>query len=127
MLKSVHHIATICSNIETSKKFYTEILGLTIVQEVYRTERDSWKIDLALNDNYVIELFSFPNSPKRVSRPEALGLRHIAFSVENLSAAVEELQLKSVSFEPIRVDEHTGKRFTFITDPDLLPIELYEL
>ncbi len=127
MLKAVHHTAIICSNIEISKKFYTEVLGLEIIQEVYRFERNTWKVDLALNGNYVIELFSFPDPPKRVSRPEALGLRHIAFCVENLDSAVKELNSKSVSVELIRTDEHTGKRFTFITDPDLLPIELYEL
>lgn len=127
MIESVHHTAIICSNIEVSKKFYTEILGLEIIREVYRAERDSWKVDLSLNGVYVIELFSFPNSPLRVSKPEALGLRHLAFSVANLDSAVNKLQSKSVPFEPIRTDEHTGKRFTFIADPDLLPIELYEL
>ena len=127
MLKGIHHVAIICSDIEVSKKFYTEILGLKIIRAVYRKERDSWKVDLALNDKYVIELFSFPNSPERVSQPEALGLRHIAFSVENLDAVVLELQSKSISVEPVRIDEHTGKRFTFIQDPDRLPIELYDI
>ncbi len=124
---NIHHIAIICSDIEVSKKFYTEILGLKIIRAVYRKERDSWKVDLALNDKYVIELFSFPNSPERVSQPEALGLRHIAFSVENLEIAVNELKAKAISVEPIRIDEHTGKRFTFIQDPDCLPIEFYEI
>jgi len=127
MLKGIHHIAIICSDIDVSKKFYTEILGLKIIRAVYRKERDSWKVDLALNNNYVIELFSFPYSPERVSRPEALGLRHIAFAVENLDLAVNELKAKAISVESIRIDEHTGKRFTFIQDPDALPIELYDI
>jgi glyoxylase I family protein len=127
MLKAVHHIAVICSNIEVSRKFYTEVLGLEIIREVYRSERDSWKMDLSLNGTYIIELFSFPNPPTRVSKPEALGLRHIAFSVANLDSAISELNSKSVPVEPVRTDEHTGKRFTFVADPDLLPIELYEL
>ena len=127
MLNAIHHIAIICSNIDVSKTFYTEVLGFKIVQEVYREERESWKVDLALNDNYCVELFSFPNPPKRVSQPEALGLRHLAFSVENIDLAVEELKTKDVTCEPIRVDEFTGKRFTFIQDPDGLPIELYDI
>lgn len=125
-LQDVHHIAIICSDYERSKKFYTDILGLEIIQEVYREERDSYKIDLALNGKYVIELFSFPNPPQRVSRPEAAGLRHLAFSVENLNQCVSFLNSKEVMVEPIRVDETTGKRFTFIADPDNLPIEFYE-
>lgn len=127
MLKGIHHIAIICSDIEVSKQFYTEILGLEIIREVYRQERQSWKVDLALNGNYVIELFSFPGSPTRVSRPEALGLRHIAFGVENLDLIVKTLESKGVCSEPIRIDEHTGKRFTFIQDPDGLPIEFYDI
>lgn len=127
MLKNIHHIAIICSDYEVSKKFYTEILGLTIIQEIYRTERQSYKLDLALNDNYVIELFSFPNPPKRVSRPEASGLRHLAFAVDNLEVVINHLKQNQIISEPIRLDEFTGKRFTFIADPDDLPIEFYEL
>jgi len=127
MLKSIHHIAIICSDIEVSKRFYTEILGLEIIREVYREERQSWKVDLALNGNYVIELFSFPDSPQRVSRPEALGLRHIAFGVEKLDSMARILESKGISSEPIRIDEYTGKRFIFIEDPDRLPIELYDI
>ena len=127
MLKNIHHIAIICSDYEVSKKFYTEILGLTIIQEIYRTERQSYKLDLALNDNYVIELFSFPNPPKRVSRPEASGLRHLAFAVDNLEVIINHLNQNQIISEPIRLDEFTGKRFTFIADPDDLPIEFYEL
>lgn len=126
MLKKVHHIAIICSNYEVSKRFYTEILGLTIIQEVYRKERDSYKCDLAFNNEYIIELFSFPNPPKRVSNPEACGLRHLAFSVENINEIVGFLESQNIKAKPIRIDEFTGKKFTFISDPDFLPIELYE-
>ena len=127
MLKNIHHIAIICSDYEVSKKFYTEVLGLTIIQEIYRSERQSHKLDLALNGNYVIELFSFPNPPKRVSRPEASGLRHLAFAVDNLEFIINHLNKNQIISEPIRIDEFTGKRFTFISDPDDLPIEFYEL
>ena len=126
MLKGVHHIAIICSNYSISKKFYTEVLKLEILKETYREERKSYKLDLALNGNYIIELFSFDNPPERTSRPEANGLRHLAFSVENLDAAIQELQSKTIQTEPIRVDPITGKRFTFFEDPDKLPLELYE-
>lgn len=127
MLKNIHHIAIICSDYEVSKKFYTEVLGLTIIKEIYRSERQSYKLDLALNDNYGIELFSFPNPPKRVSRPEASGLRHLAFAVDNLEFIINHLNKNQIISEPIRIDEFTGKRFTFIADPDDLPIEFYEL
>lgn len=127
MLKGIHHIAIICSDIETSKKFYTEILGFKVIREIFREERNSWKVDLELNGNYCIELFTFPNSPKRVSKPEARGLRHLAFAVNNIDLAVNELLRKGISVEPIRIDEFTGKHFTFIEDPDMLPIELYEM
>lgn len=125
-LKRVHHIAIICSNYVLSKKFYTEILGLQIVQEVYRSERESFKLDLSVNGNYQIELFSFPEAPSRPSFPEACGLRHLAFEVDDLPAAIKDLELKGVVTESIRVDEHTGKRFVFFADPDGLPLELYE-
>ncbi|MDG1276103.1 MAG: VOC family protein [Algoriphagus sp.] len=126
-LQDLHHIAIICSDYERSKKFYTDILGLEIIQEVFREKRDSYKLDLALNGKYMIELFSFPNPPQRVSRPEAAGLRHLAFSVENLESVIHSLQNQGIWSEPIRVDEFTGKRFTFIADPDDLPIEFYEI
>lgn len=126
MLKNVHHIAIICSDYQKSKRFYTEVLGFEIIREVYRHERESYKLDLALNGNYVIELFSFPAPPPRVSRPEATGMRHLAFEVENLDAAVKNLQSKNIIVEPVRVDEFTHKRFTFFADPDDLPIELCE-
>ena len=126
MLNAIHHIAIICSNYEVSKKFYVDTLGLAVGAEVYREERKSWKLDLMLDNKYVIELFSFPSPPSRTSRPEACGLRHLAFSVNNIEQAVDCLIKKNVHLEPIRVDEFTGKRFTFFTDPDGLPLELYE-
>lgn len=125
-LNKVHHIAIICSDYELSKTFYTEILGLEIISELYRKERQSYKLDLALNGEYVVELFSFPNPPKRASHPEAAGLRHLAFEVDDLKLIVEQLKLKNSIAEPVRIDEITGKQFTFITDPDGLPIEFYE-
>ncbi|MFC0475756.1 VOC family protein [Robertmurraya beringensis] len=125
-LNKIHHIAIICSNYEKSKKFYTEILGLTPKNEVYRKERDSYKLDLAVNGQYQVELFSFPNPPDRPSFPEAAGLRHLAFEVDNIEEAVEELQAKGIEVEMVRIDEFTEKKFTFFADPDGMPIELYE-
>lgn len=127
MLKSIHHIAIICSDYEKSKFFYTEVLGLEIIQEVYRHERQSYKLDLALNGTYIVELFSFLNPPPRISRPEACGLRHLAFEVSNLEKAMKRLEVYNIKTEPIRIDEFTQKRFTFFEDPDKLPIELYEV
>ena len=126
MLEGLHHIAIICSDYNRSKKFYTEVLGFKIISEHYREERKSWKCDLSLNGKYLIELFSFPNPPARTSRPEAAGLRHLAFSVKDIDSAVNNLNSKGVKPEPIRIDEYTGKRFTFFNDPDNLPLELYE-
>ncbi len=123
---AVHHIAIICSDYTESKRFYTELLGLQIIREVYREERDSYKLDLALGDTYVIELFSFPNPPARPSYPEASGLRHLAFTVDDVEKEVTRLQAMGVKTEPIRIDPFTEKAFTFFQDPDGLPIELYE-
>ncbi|MDB5121670.1 MAG: hypothetical protein JWN56_2888 [Sphingobacteriales bacterium] len=125
-INSIHHIAIICSDYTISKHFYTKILSFEILSEVYREERDSYKLDLKVGDRYQIELFSFPNPPERISKPEACGLRHLAFEVSNLDECVEKLKLQWVIIEPIRVDELTGKRFTFFADPDNLPLELYE-
>lgn len=125
-LKKIHHIAIICTDYQRSKAFYTTILGLQIIREVYRQERDSYKLDLSLNGEYVIELFSFPSPPPRPSRPEAAGLRHLAFAIENIEAVVVELKEKAIAVEPVRTDEFTGRQFTFIADPDGLPIEFYE-
>lgn len=126
IINKIHHIAIICSNYAVSKQFYTAVIGLEILNEIYRAERDSYKLDLALNGNYVIELFSFPNPPKRPSRPEATGLRHLAFEVDNLEEVVLKMNSLNISIEPIRIDEFTDKKFTFIADPDGLPIEFYE-
>ena len=126
-ITQVHHIAIICSDYARSKTFYTEVLGFDIIQEVYRETRDSYKLDLALNGQYIIELFSFPNPPARPSRPEACGMRHLAFQVEDLDRVVQEIKAQNLPIEPIRVDEFTGKRFTFMADPDDLPIEFYEI
>ena len=121
-----HHVAVICSDYTTSKDFYIRILGLEVVSEVYRAERDSYKLDLRLPDGVQIELFSFPNPPQRPSYPEACGLRHMAFEVSDIDKAVAELSGQGVVVEPVRVDPYTGKRFTFFGDPDGLPLELYE-
>ncbi|MBQ0152516.1 MAG: VOC family protein [Chryseobacterium sp.] len=123
----IHHIAIICSDYSVSKKFYTQILGLNILREVYREERQSYKLDLAIGNEYVIELFSFPNPPLRPSRPESCGLRHLAFSVENIEEKRQELLANGVECEAIRIDEFTEKAFFFIQDPDALPIEFYEM
>jgi glyoxylase I family protein len=126
IINKIHHIAIICSNYAVSKQFYTAVIGLEILNETYRAERDSYKLDLALNGNYVIELFSFPNPPKRPSRPEATGLRHLAFEVDNFEEVVLKMNSLNIDIEPIRIDEFTNKKFTFIADPDGLPIEFYE-
>ncbi len=127
MLKTVHHVAIIASDYAVSKSFYVDTLGLRIVQETFRAERNSWKLDLALPDSTQIELFTFPDAPTRPSYPEAQGLRHLAFAVDNIDAVIEALASKNVTSEPIRVDELTEKRFTFFSDPDGLPLELYEV
>ncbi|EHD22833.1 MULTISPECIES: VOC family protein [Brenneria] len=128
MLKliDIHHIAIIASDYERSKAFYCDVLGFSLINEVYRAERDSWKGDLALNERYLIELFSFPAPPPRVSRPEACGLRHLAFAVEDVGQAIAALTQAGVECEPIRIDAETQRRFTFLRDPDGLPLELYE-
>jgi glyoxylase I family protein len=126
MLKRIHHTAIICSDYQISKRFYSEVLELPIINEAYRQHRDSYKLDLKLPDGSQLELFSFPDSPARPSFPEAQGLRHLAFSVDDVEAAVSWLNGKGVTTEPIRVDEFTGKRFTFFADPDGLPLELYQ-
>lgn len=126
-LKSVHHVAIIASDYQRSKHFYTAVLGLEIICETYREQRDSYKLDLALPDGTQIELFSFPDAPKRPSYPEAQGLRHLAFAVDDIDAAVAYLNSQDIMVEPIRIDELTNKRFTFFSDPDGLPLELYEV
>ncbi|MET4142242.1 VOC family protein [Pedobacter sp. UYP1] len=126
MFKRIHHVAIICTDYTVSKNFYTNILGLTVVQEVYREERNSYKLDLSVNGLYQIELFSFENPPERPSRPEAAGLRHLAFEVDDVAAVAAALNAKGVVTEELRIDEYTGKKFTFFTDPDGLPLEIYQ-
>jgi glyoxylase I family protein len=126
MLKRLHHAAIICSDYPRSKRFYTEVLGLQVLAEHYREARSSYKLDLALPDGSQIELFSFPAAPPRPSYPEAQGLRHLAFAVEDVDACKRRLEAQGVTVEPVRVDEYTGRRFTFFADPDGLPLELYE-
>jgi glyoxylase I family protein len=125
-INRVHHIAIICSDYLVSKHFYTQILGFKILAEVYRAERESYKLDLEVGNQYQIELFSFPDPAKRPSRPEAAGLRHLAFEVDNIDIAIAAIKEHDVVVESIRIDEFTGKRFTFFADPDGLPIEFYE-
>ena len=126
-IKGIHHIAILAGDYEKSKKFYTEILGFTILSETYRAERKSYKLDLAINGMYQVELFSFPEYKERASFPEAKGLRHLAFAVQNIEEAVDELKLKKVDVQEIRTDELTNKKFCFFNDPNGQPLELYEI
>ena len=125
-LARLHHVAIIASDYARSKHFYTQVLGLRVVAETYRAARNSYKLDLALPDGTQIELFSFPAPPRRPTRPEACGLRHLAFAVPDVDAAIAHLERHGVAAEPVRLDELTGRRFTFFADPDDLPLELYE-
>jgi glyoxylase I family protein len=126
MFRRIHHIAIICSDYEKSKRFYVEKLGFEVVCETFREERASYKLDLRVGGAYQIELFSFPNPPARLSLPEACGLRHIAFEVDDVQETARVLMAKGIQVEPIRLDEFTNKSFTFLRDPDNLPIEIYE-
>lgn len=126
MLNRIHHAAIICADYARSKRFYVEVLGLTIVAENYRATRASYKLDLALPDGSQIELFSFPDRPPRPSYPEAQGLRHLAFEVDDVAACKARLEAQGVAVEDIRIDEYTGKAFVFFADPDGLPLELYQ-
>jgi glyoxylase I family protein len=125
-IKAIHHIAILTDDYRRSKAFYTEVLGFTVVQETYRAERQSYKLDLAIAGRYQVELFSFPDFRERASYPEAKGLRHLAFAVDDVEAAAEELRNKGVVVEPVRIDELTQKKFVFFTDPNGQPLELYE-
>ncbi|WP_211254242.1 SMU1112c/YaeR family gloxylase I-like metalloprotein [Enterovibrio calviensis] len=127
MISGVHHVALIVSDIERAKGFYINVLGLSLLDEHYRAERDSWKVDVALPDGRQLELFSFPGSPKRPSYPEAQGLRHLAFQCVDVEQGVKQLEQQGVACEPIRIDPYTSRRFTFFNDPDGLPLELYEV
>jgi glyoxylase I family protein len=125
-LNAVHHIAVICTDYERSKRFYLDVLGFTLRSEVHRAERESWMADLDLHGRYVLELFSFPSPPQRPTGPEATGLRHLAFEVDDVAAAIDELREAGVHCEEVRVDPYTGKRMAFFFDPDAQPLELYE-
>jgi glyoxylase I family protein len=125
-INRIHHVAIICSDYQKSKDFYVDKLGLAVLKETYRDERDSYKLDLLVGGHYQIELFSFKNPPERPSYPESTGLRHLAFEVDDIEEAVKELKSKNIECEPIRIDELTGKKFTFFSDPDNLPLEIYE-
>lgn len=125
-LNGVHHVALICSDYTKSKQFYSELLGLEVVDENYREARDSWKLDLRAPDGTQLELFSFPGAPARPSGPEAQGLRHLCFGVDDLEGWISYLEAGDIEVEPVRVDPYTGKRFTFFKDPDNLPLELYQ-
>jgi glyoxylase I family protein len=127
LLRAIHHVAIICSDYERSKRFYVDVLGLEVVAEHYREERQSYKLDLSLGGRHHIELFSFPDPPPRVLSPEAVGLRHLAFEVESVHRAAEALAGHGLVVEPMRVDPYTGKQFTFFADPDGLPLEIYEV
>jgi len=126
MLLRIHHAAIICSDYRASKRFYSEVLGLRVIAEHWRAPRRSWKLDLGLPDGSQVELFSFEDAPARPSYPEARGLRHLAFAVADVERAKLHLEGHGVAVEPIRVDEYTGRRFTFFADPDELPLEIYE-
>lgn len=122
----IHHVAVICSDYQKSKEFYVEKLGFEIENEIFREERNSYKLDLKVAGVYQVELFSFPNPPERVNSPEARGLRHLAFEVDDVEKTAAELNEKGIETEPVRIDEITGKKFTFFKDPDNLPLEVYE-
>lgn len=126
-LQGIHHLAVIASDYATSKHFYSEILGFPVIDEHFRAERDSWKLDLSLPGGAQLELFSFPAAPPRLDRPESCGLRHLAFAVRSVEGSKASLEASGIEVEPIRVDETTGRQFTFFKDPDGLPLEIYEV
>ena len=126
ILSKIHHIAIIVSNYETAKDFYVNKLNFPIIRENYRPERNDWTLDLRVNEYTELEIFAEPDPPKRVNRPEACGLRHLAFCVESVEQTVKELAEVGIDCEPIRVDAYTGKKMTFFQDPDGLPLELHE-
>lgn len=125
--RKIHHIAIIVSDYQVSRRFYVDTLGFRVIREIYRESRNSYKLDLAMGEDYVIELFSFPNPPARSSQPEACGLRHLAFEVDSVESVKQELESAGVPVEPVRIDETTSRKFTFFKDPDALPIEIDEV
>ncbi len=126
MLLGIHHVAIICADYARSKHFYTQLLGLSVLAENYRADRQSYKLDLQLPDGGQLELFSFVGAPARPSRPEAQGLRHLSFAVADVAKASAWLQQAGIEVEPIRIDPYTGAAFTFFADPDGLPLEIYQ-
>ena len=125
-LSKIHHIAIIVSDIEKARKFYVDKLGFEVIRENYRKERNDWKLDLRVDEHTELENFAEKNPPKRVNRPEACGLRHLAFRVESVEEAVKELAEMGIECEPIRTDSFTGQKMTFFFDPDGLPLEIHE-
>ena len=125
-LSKIHHIAIIVSDYEAAKDFYVNKLGFSVIRENYRPERKDWKLDLRVNEHTELEIFVEENPPKRVNRPEACGLRHLAFCVDSVEQTVRELADVGIECEPVRVDDYTGKKMTFFHDPDGLPLELHE-
>lgn len=125
-LNSVHHIAIIVSDIEKAREFYIKKLGFEAIRENYRKERDDWKLDLRVDEHTELEVFAEKNPPKRVNRPEACGLRHLAFRVASVEETVKELDEIGIECEPIRTDTYTGEKMTFFFDPDGLPLEIHE-
>lgn len=126
-IQAIHHVAILAGDYEKSKSFYTAVLGFSIVAETYRADRQSYKLDLAINGQYQLELFSFPDYKERNSFPESKGLRHLAFAVEDIEQSVTELEAANVEVQGIRTDELTGRKFCFFYDPNNQPLELYEL
>src|SRR4051812_47780654 len=125
-ISKIHHVAILTDRYEESKMFYTEILGLEIINETYRKERESYKLDLAIDGVYCVELFSFPDYKERNSFPESKGLRHLAFAVDDVEKWIAFLQNKNIEVQNVRIDEITGRKFTFFYDPNGQPLELYE-
>lgn len=125
-LSSIHHIAIIVSDIEKARGFYADKLGFEVIQENYRKERGDWKLDLRVDAHTELEIFAEKNPPQRVNRPEACGLRHLAFRVESVEETVKELIQMGINCEPIRTDSFTGEKMTFFFDPDGLPLEIHE-
>ena len=125
-LSRIHHIAVIVSDYALSRDFYVNKLGFPVIRENYRADRDDWKLDLRVNESTELEIFGVKNPPKRVNRPEACGLRHLAFQVVDVEKTVSELEALGIPCEPIRTDTFTGKKMTFFADPDGLPLELHE-
>lgn len=125
-LSAIHHIAIIVSDYPRSKDFYVNKLGFSVIRENYRPDKGNWKLDLRINDDTELEIFGVANPPARVTRPEAAGLRHLAFRVENIEKTAAELEALGIPVEPIRMDAYSGRKFTFFADPDGLPLELHE-